>query len=190
MKGVSTPKSKTTSRSSSVSSTPSTKSSSHSTGGEKKAADLSQSEGSSTEGKTEVVRTLSGSKPTSGTPSGKLSAYAKTLCLEEQGQGDVKRNDGDEEDKEDLALAYVRHLSDMADLFRQVCPILFIRLGHDYNNIYYFQHPSVRTNPDVVLEVAETTKALAKHIVDSAGEALEYITEDAYEVLSQAPIHE
>ncbi len=126
-----------TSRSSSVSSTSSTrsaaKSTTGSTTGQKKAASVCGSE-DSIQGVDCTVseRSSTGSTPIAGKPSGKLAAYAKLLS-KDQGQGDNNVKEELPEDKEDVAVAYMKHLSDMADLYRQVrCS--FIQVHGQGNN--------------------------------------------------------
>ena len=51
---------------------------------------------------------------------------------DEEGQGDAKVSDV--EGKMDAALAYVRHLQSLADLYRQVCWFLVVADIQDYFN--------------------------------------------------------
>ncbi len=105
----------------------------------------------------------------------------------EQGQGDA----GDKMDEGKDPTPYVRHLSYMADMFRQVCPSLCQVHGQDYNKILPFQNPGIRDDPDVQLEVAQTAEAAARRLRDNAGGGNdEIISQDAYSVLSQAPFQD
>ncbi len=56
-------------------------------------------------------------------------------------------------------------------------------------NFYFLQHSGNGVEPEVHLEVAATTKALADHIIEAVDpKAIELLQADTYEVLSEASV--